>query len=116
MGWCLYLVNQEDKLIVPCGKVTEQQFLEDYETFKKAINMLNELDYIDLDEIKYKNLTLADVKQLLKTVEFFNSLSSIYSSWLGLSYYWHCENNDVKLEFTFDTSNDFKKFSNYKRI
>lgn len=100
MGWCLYLIDKKERVALTIGKVPEDDVYSDFETYKKFKEYLKEVDIINLNEARIKNITLNQMKHFLTAFDFVQRLSWIQTPLFVLDYmYYHQENEfEFKME------------------
>lgn len=98
----IFIVDKKEKLLIDCGNISEDLFMQECEMYKELRNTI--IDYgnsEELDEIKYKrvkDLTTKDLKIIVECIETMQDLSSFSASILALDYWYrHSGNNDLEL-------------------
>jgi len=127
MGWMSYLIDKKNKLMIPVGKSSEEEFLDDLNTFKEVNKKLADveeegMDFYELKERKLKNLTLGDLEKLMKCADIVNGLNSVSHHPMAYYYYLKIAKDtssnylDENFEIVNDTSDDYGKYRKKYKI
>lgn len=94
MGWSTYIVNDNKKLVVECGKIAEDQLRSEIEEWRKLREETCEWEGPALDK-PVARLSLEDYAKLHAGVRFAETLAGFRARVLALDYA-HME-EDIKV-------------------
>lgn len=112
MGWSNYIIIQRMKVIVEVSREFSNEDLSESE--KNALSFLtnNEsFEFIDMENIKIKDLNLKDIKNFTKCVDLVNDLSGIDVDKLLL--FW-LKSRDIPFIILSELSKEWEAFDKFE--
>ncbi|MDD5589106.1 MAG: hypothetical protein PHP92_03580 [Candidatus Nanoarchaeia archaeon] len=114
MSYHYYIKDETEKLLIDCGgSNNEDGIFEDFGRYQKFKDEMDNLRTDNIDEVKFKELTIRDLKTLFKCHEFIESLKCIYTKILACAY-WYMNKDARKLEIVGEDK--LKDLKGYKTI
>ncbi len=75
MSWSNYLVDKENEVLIPIGKVNYGDFIEDMKLWGKIKDKMDEIAEMDLTDKRISNFQVKDLKELIEVFELLQQLS-----------------------------------------
>lgn len=118
----LYLINKKEKLLISCGNVTKDWFLEDYKVYCEIKEKLYGLNIVFDNEnnINVDHISITNFRKLLQSYDIAIGLQHIQTNWMSLDYCWKNLKIDINKNndeyFTLDSTIDKYNFKGYVLI
>lgn len=120
MSQYTYLVDNNKKIIINCGNVSKDQFIEDFDEYSKFLNFIHESSDEELiidNQKTLSQITLKDIFKILKYIDIFEKILFLRSRHLSLIYKYNnldsINYNELISNLFYDWEIDNEKYKEY---